>query len=72
MPRLPVERDRTDRENISYQVQRTHTEAVRNTNSNYGYSNHILNAGHAYGIMTDTMDVIKTGRKGTQLNSLKK
>jgi predicted patatin/cPLA2 family phospholipase len=35
-----------------------------------GYSNHILNTGHAYGTVTDTMDIITTGRKGKHLNTL--
>jgi hypothetical protein len=37
-----------------------------------GYSNHILNTEHAYGVMTDTMDVITTGRKGKHLNTLER
>jgi hypothetical protein len=38
----------------------------------FGYSNHILNTGHTYGTITDTMDVIRTGRKGKHLNTLEK
>jgi hypothetical protein len=38
-----------------------HTEAIRNNNnSNSGYSGHILNTGHIYGTMRDTMDIIRT------------
>jgi hypothetical protein len=37
-----------------------------------GYSNHILNAGYAYGTITDTMDIIKTARKRKHLNTLEK
>jgi hypothetical protein len=37
--------------------------AVRNNNSNSGYSNHILNTGHAYGSVTNTMKVIKIEKK---------
>jgi hypothetical protein len=48
-----------------------HIQAIRNNNSNSGYSSHILNTGHAYGALTNTMDVIKEGRKGRHLNSLK-
>jgi hypothetical protein len=32
-----------------------------------GYSNHILNTVHTYGTITDTMDIIRTGRKGKQI-----
>jgi hypothetical protein len=48
-----------------------HIHDIRNNNSNSGYSNHILNTGHAYGVMIDTMDVITTGRKGKHLIHLK-
>jgi hypothetical protein len=30
-----------------------HIHDIRSNNSNSGYSNHILNTGHAYGVMTD-------------------
>jgi hypothetical protein len=36
------------------------------------YSNHIVNTGHTYGTITDTMDVIRTGRKGRHMNTLEK
>jgi hypothetical protein len=36
-------------------------EAIRNNNSNSGYSNLILSTGHTYGAIADTMDIIKTG-----------
>jgi hypothetical protein len=36
-----------------------HIQAIRSNNGNSGYSN-ILNMGHTYGNITDTMDVIKT------------
>jgi hypothetical protein len=49
-----------------------HIYDIRSNNSNSGYSNHILNTGHAYGTMTDTMDIITTGRKGKQLNTLER
>jgi hypothetical protein len=41
-------------------------------NGNSGYSTNILNTGHTYGTITDTMDVIRTGRKGRHLNTLEK
>jgi hypothetical protein len=40
-----------------------HIHDIRSNNSNTGYSNHILNTGHAYGTMTDTMEIITTGKK---------
>jgi hypothetical protein len=43
-------------------------QAVRNNKSNSGYSNLILNTGHK----TDTVDIIKTEKKGKHLNSLAK
>jgi hypothetical protein len=41
-----------------------HIQAIRSNNSNSGYSKHIFNTGHAYGTITDTMDIVKTERKG--------
>jgi hypothetical protein len=32
----------------------------------------ILNTGHKYGTITDTMDIIRTHRKGKHLNTLEK
>jgi hypothetical protein len=46
--------------------------AIRSNNSNFGYSNHILNTRHTYGTITDTMAVIRIGRKGRHLNTLEK
>jgi hypothetical protein len=40
--------------NIRY---KEHIQAIRN-NNNSGYPNHILNTGHTYGTINDTMDVI--------------
>jgi hypothetical protein len=39
-------------------------------NSKSGYSNHILNIGHSYRNITDTMEIIKIERKGKHLNTL--
>jgi hypothetical protein len=48
-----------------------HIHDSRSNNSNSGYSNHILKTGHAYGTMTDTVDIIiSTGRKCKHLNAL--
>jgi hypothetical protein len=51
---------------------REHTQAMRNNSSNSGYSSHIVNTGHAYGSITNTVKVIKTEKKGKHLNTLKK
>jgi hypothetical protein len=37
-----------------------HIQAIRNNNGNSGYSKHILNTGHTYGSITNTMKVLKT------------
>jgi hypothetical protein len=49
-----------------------HIHDIRSNNSNTGYSNHILNTGHTYGTMQDTMDIITLGRKGKYLNALER
>jgi hypothetical protein len=49
-----------------------HIQAVRNNNGNFGYSKHILNTGHTYGCITNTMKVLKTERKGKHLNTLER
>jgi hypothetical protein len=55
-----------------YTRYKEHIQAIRNNNSNSGYSNHTLNTGHTYVSITDTMDIIKTERKGKYLNTLEK
>jgi hypothetical protein len=47
-----------------------HIHVIRNNNGNSGYSNHILNTGHTYGTITDTMDIIRAGSKGRHINTL--
>jgi hypothetical protein len=47
-----------------------HIQAIRSNNGNSGYSNHILNTGHTYGNITDTMDIMKTEKKGKHMNTL--
>jgi hypothetical protein len=49
-----------------------HIHDLRRNNSNTGYANHILNTGHTYGTRTDTMEIIKTERKGRYLNTLER
>jgi hypothetical protein len=43
---------------------------IRHNSSNSGYSNHILNTGHSYGSIRNTMKIIKAERKGKHLNTL--
>jgi hypothetical protein len=38
----------------------------------YIYANHILNTGHTYGIITDTMEIVEKERKGKRLNTLER
>jgi hypothetical protein len=47
-----------------------HIHDIRTNNSNTGYANHILNTGHIYGKITDTMEIINTERKGRYINTL--
>ncbi|PNF17502.1 hypothetical protein B7P43_G17365, partial [Cryptotermes secundus] len=47
-----------------------HAHDIRHNNSNTGYSEHILNIGHAYGTTENTMDIIATNKKGQYVNTL--
>jgi hypothetical protein len=49
-----------------------HIRDIKNNNSKSGYSNHILNTGHSYGSITDTMEIMKIERKGKHLNTWEK
>jgi hypothetical protein len=49
-----------------------HIHAIRSNNSNTGFANHILNTGHRYGTISNTMKIIKAGKKGKHLNTLEK
>jgi hypothetical protein len=49
-----------------------HIYNIKSNNSNTGYSKHVLYTGHAYGMMEETMDVVRIGRKGLYLNTLEK
>jgi hypothetical protein len=55
--------------NIKY---KEHIHAIRNNNTNTGYSKHILDTGHTYGTINDTMYIVKKGTKGNHLNTLEK
>jgi hypothetical protein len=37
-----------------------HMQAIRNNNTNLVYSSYILNMGHTYGTITDTVDITRT------------
>jgi hypothetical protein len=49
-----------------------HMQVIKNSNSSSGYLNHILNTGHRYGAITDTMDITRTHKKGKYLHTLEK
>jgi hypothetical protein len=55
-----------------YTRHKEHKEAITNNNGSSGYSNNILNTGHTYGTITDTMDIIKSKKTGKNLNTLEK
>jgi hypothetical protein len=41
-----------------------HIQAISNNNSNSEYSSHILNTGHTYGTVTNTLGITRTHKKG--------
>jgi hypothetical protein len=45
---------------------------IRYNKTNTGYANHILNAGHIYGPLEDTLQVLGIQNKGPHLNSLER
>jgi hypothetical protein len=49
-----------------------HIHDIRSNNSNTGYPNHILNTGHTYGTVQDTMEIITLGKNGKYLNALER
>jgi hypothetical protein len=49
-----------------------HIQAIRNNNGNSGYSKHMLNTGHTYRSVIDTMKVLKMQRKEMHLNTLER
>jgi hypothetical protein len=49
-----------------------HIQAIRNNNGNSGYSNHILNTGHAYGTITDNYGCHKKWEEGQTFKYLRK
>jgi hypothetical protein len=71
MLRLPPKIHRTSRKSIPHQIQRTY-KAIRNNNSNSGYSNHILNTGYTYETIIDKLDIMRTHRKRKTLKDIGK
>jgi hypothetical protein len=49
-----------------------HIHDKKSNNSNTRYSTQILNTGHTYETIKDTMEIITIGRKGKYLNKLEK
>jgi hypothetical protein len=47
-----------------YTICKEYIQGIRNNNGSLGYSNLILNTGHAYESITDTMKVMKVEKKG--------
>jgi hypothetical protein len=70
-PRLSTTIRRTNGKTFNTK-DKEHIHDIRGNNGNTGYSDHILNTGHTYGTITDTMEIITTGIKGRYLNTLEK
>jgi hypothetical protein len=49
---------------------RENIQNIRNNKRNTGFSHHILNTGHSYGSIEDTMTILKTAKKGQYMKSL--
>jgi hypothetical protein len=47
-----------------------HIRDIRNNKSTSGYVQHILDTGHAFGNMDDSMEIVKIQQKGSHLNTL--
>jgi hypothetical protein len=81
MPRHPIGVYQTGMKSIFqiYQISyisdiryKEHIYAIRNNNSNSGNCNHVLSTCHTYSRITDTVDAIRTRRKGKYLSTLEK
>lgn len=46
-------------------VYRHHTQTIRNSNSNLGYPNQVLNTGHAYWGIRSNVNIVKTQKENT-------
>jgi hypothetical protein len=51
---------------------RDHIQAIRTNKRTSKYAQHILDTGHAYGTIEETMDIIQTTKKGHLLNTLER
>jgi hypothetical protein len=60
-----------NRKNIKTRY-KEHVQAMRNNRPDTGYCRHILDTGHAYGSIENTMAIIRKAKKGKFLNSLEK
>jgi hypothetical protein len=49
-----------------------HVQAIRTNNEKTGFSHHILNTGHSYGSLEDSLEIISIQEKGPYLNTLEK
>jgi hypothetical protein len=49
-----------------------HVRAINTNGQTSKYAQHILDTGHAYGTMIDTMDIIHTAGKGHLFNTLER
>jgi hypothetical protein len=49
-----------------------HVRAIKYNKETSGYARHILNSGHSYGSIDDTLDIIKIERKGKHLDTLER
>jgi hypothetical protein len=47
-----------------------HIRDIRSNKGNTGFANHILNSGHTYGTLEDTLQVVSIQNKGPHLNTL--
>jgi hypothetical protein len=45
---------------------------IRNNRTNTGYSQHIINTGHEYGNIENTLNILNVQKKGAFLNTLEK
>jgi hypothetical protein len=49
-----------------------HIRTIRHNNDTSTFAQHILNAGHTYGSIQDTMDIVHIARKGMYMNNIEK
>jgi hypothetical protein len=61
---LPTKMYRADRPKLyTTSIYKMHVQAIRDINGISGYYNHILNTGHTYRSINDTLKVLKTERE---------